>query len=57
MVTTILAILLTFFGALLFPMFTLGCVLVHYGHTILGIILIVISIIVGLSKFVSDERD
>ena len=31
-------------GIFCFPIFTLGCVLIHYGHDILGFIAILISI-------------
>lgn len=52
---TILAVLLTFLGGFLFPMFTLGCVLIHYNHPILGTIFIVVSIIIGLIKLASND--
>jgi len=40
-------IILVLIGMLVAPIFTLGCVLIHYNHTILGIIAIIISILVS----------
>jgi hypothetical protein len=37
-------------GALLCPIFTLGCVLIHYNHTLLGLLIICISIISFFKK-------
>jgi hypothetical protein len=36
--------LLCLIGIIFFPVFTLGCVLIHYDHPILGVIAIIISI-------------
>jgi len=36
--------LLTLLGIFLFPVFTLGCVLIHYNHPILGVIAIIYSL-------------
>lgn len=38
-------ILFTLIGIFLCPIFTLGCVLLHYNHDILGIVAIVYSIL------------
>jgi hypothetical protein len=38
--------LLAFIGVFICPRFTLGCVLVHFDHPVLGVISIVLSIIV-----------
>lgn len=38
-------IILTIAGILLFPILTLGCVLIYYGHPLLGTLAIVVSII------------
>lgn len=37
--------LLTIIGIFMFPIFTLGCVLIHYNHEILGMIAIFYSIL------------
>jgi hypothetical protein len=39
-----MATLLCLIGIFLFPIFTLGCVLIHYNHPILGLIAIVVSL-------------
>jgi hypothetical protein len=36
--------ILVLLGIFLFPIFTLGCVLNHYGHDTLGFIAIIVSI-------------
>lgn len=51
---TFLAFCLTFLGGFMFPMFTLGCVLVHYGHGILGGFFIICSIISGIAQLLKD---
>lgn len=47
---TLTLIILAFLGALWAPRFTLGCVLVNYGHPILGAIIIVVSLVLNLSN-------
>lgn len=37
-------IVLCLIGIFVAPIFTLGCVLIHYGHPILGIIAIFVSL-------------
>ncbi len=37
--------ILTFIGIIFCPRFTLGCVLIYFGHTFLGIFAIILSII------------
>ncbi len=44
MLQTIAATLLTIIGVLTYPIFTLGCVLIHYNHPILGILIIIYSV-------------
>lgn len=41
---------LTLIGILFFPIFTLGCVLIHYHHPYLGIIAIIVSILTDTNK-------
>ncbi len=38
-------IFLTFLGILIAPIFTLGCILIHYNHEWLGLFAIIISLI------------
>jgi len=40
----------TLLGILFCPVFTLGCVLVHYDHPLLGILAIAISLLRGAKK-------
>lgn len=47
MIKTILLIILTLIGAFKFPIFTLGCVLVHYNHPVLGVVVIIYSVLKG----------
>ena len=42
--------LITLIGIILFPIFTLGCVLIYYGHPILGIVALIVSLISGNYK-------
>jgi len=44
MFQTIILIILTLIGVKTYPIFTLGCVLIHYNHPILGTIIIIYSI-------------
>ncbi len=37
--------LITLIGLFFFPRFTLGCVLCHYDHEVLGVLAIIISFI------------
>jgi hypothetical protein len=48
-------IIMTFIMGLLAPMFTLGCVLIYYGHPILGGILVVLSLFVGILKTTTNN--
>jgi len=41
---------LTFLGIFYAPIFTLGAVLIHYNHPILGVIAIVVSLLQDSSK-------
>lgn len=41
---TFALIIITLIGVYCFPIFTLGCVLIHYGHPVLGIIIIIYSL-------------
>lgn len=36
--------IITLIGILFFPIFTLGCVLIHFDHPVLGLIAIIISL-------------
>lgn len=38
-------ILITFLGILIAPIFTFGCVLIHYNHPWLGVLAIIISLL------------
>jgi len=42
--------LLVLIGIVLFPIFTLGCVLIHYGHPYLGCTAIAASILEEVSN-------
>lgn len=41
---TILLYIATLIGIFTYPVFTLGCVLINFGHPILGVVAIVYSI-------------
>ena len=43
-----LLFLLTLLGILTAPIFTLGCVLIHYNQGVLGVFAIVVSVLVGV---------
>jgi len=45
--------LLTLLGIIFWPELTLGCVLIHYDHPLLGIIAIVFAVL----SAVSDSKD
>lgn len=45
MIQSIILTILTLIGAFKFPVFTLGCVLIHYNHPVLGIIIIIYSLL------------
>jgi len=47
---------LTLIGIFLCPIFTFGCVLIHYDHPILGIIAIIVSMF-GDSSIFSTFRN
>ncbi len=49
----VLSIILVFIGIFEFPIFTLGCVLLHFHHEFLGII----AILHSLSKYSNDNDD
>ncbi len=40
-------IFLTLIGILLCPVFTLGCVLVHYDHPVLAMVAFICSLLLG----------
>jgi len=44
----VILFLLTLLGILTAPIFTLGCVLIHYNHEVLGVFAIVVSVLVGV---------
>lgn len=50
----ILYYIATIIGIFEFPKFTLGCVLVHYGHPLLGVVAIVVSILTYDDKPIID---
>lgn len=45
MIQSITLTILTLIGAYKFPVFTLGCVLIHYNHPVLGIVIIIYSLL------------
>lgn len=47
---SILAIVLIILGVFLCPIFTLGCVLVHFDQNVLGTVVIVLSLLVPFFK-------
>ena len=47
-VIQVILFLLTLLGILTAPIFTLGCVLIHYNHEVLGVFAIVVSVLVGV---------
>lgn len=53
MIITVLYIIFTIIGIVLFPIFTLGAVLIHYQHPILGAFAIIISV---LSEYVNQTE-
>lgn len=44
--------ILVFLGIIFFPVLTLGCILVHYGHPFLGIVAIIVSFL----NFTYDDK-
>jgi len=44
MIKTLTLILLTLIGVFTYPIFTLGCVLIHYNHPVIGIVIIIYSL-------------
>lgn len=54
MIQTIILTILTLVGIWKFPVFTLGCILIHYEHPVLGIIAIIVSIV---NHKYEDEED
>ena len=49
-----LGIMFTIIGTLLCPMFTLGCVLIHFDLVGVGIFVIVVSLLTGLKEYTKD---